>query len=284
MAFNGLTLTTGAEQGLVERNFAQYVIQVPEQPPGPIVDQERTAFTAFHVGASLRCAPGLDTYARYRLRVTKDPLFAVGRYYGFTNTSRPEEQSVLEIGSTWILADNFLATATVGLENSRHHSEVADFNEDSYPMTFTLWYAPTPAWSLSAGFAYYSNWIDQNITFPSDTPAVSTGDTRQWNYGGEGRVLSVGSSYAWTRRLTLSGGVQFVRARDAVDPLAPWPDLTDYFDVVVDRTRITGGIDWLLHEHISAYFRYLYEDYEDKSVAFNSGTAHMLLTGMSASY
>jgi hypothetical protein len=284
VTFNGLTLTAGAEQGLVERNQAQYAVRVPEQPPGPVIDQERTAFTAFHVGASYRCAPGLDTYARYRLRVTKDPLFAVGRYSGYTNSSLPEEQGLLEIGSSWILAENFLATASVGFENSRQHSDVADFDQDNYPMTFTLWYAPTPAWSLSAGYGYYSNWIDQDITFPSDTPAVSVGDTRQWSYGGEGRVLSLGSSYAWSRSLTFSGGFQFVRARDAVDPLGPWPDLTDYFDVAVDRTRITGGIDWTLHEHIAAYFRYLYEDYEDKSVGYNSGTAHMFLTGMSAIY
>ncbi len=61
-------------------------------------------------------------------------------------------------------------------------------------------------------------------------------------------------------------------------------DLPGYFDVAVDRTRITGGFDWCLREHISTYFRYLYEDYEDKSVTFNSGTAHMFLAGLSAIY
>ncbi|MFH1267523.1 MAG: hypothetical protein ABIK89_17510 [Planctomycetota bacterium] len=282
--FKGLSLTAGAEQGLIERNFAQYVVQEPESPPGPVVDQERTAVTSFHAGASRRWLPSLETYVRYKLRVTKDPLFAVNRYYGYTNTRTPEEEHLVEVGGTWMLGSNFLATASVGLENRQHDSEVAYFQEDDYPMTFTLWYAPTPKWSLSAGYGFYSNWIDQDITFPSDTPAVSVGDTRRWSYGGLGRVVSVGGRYAWTRRLSLSGGVEYVWARDAIDPLAPWPDLDENFDVVVDRARVTGGVDWRLGEAISAYFRYRFEDYEDASVAFNSGTAHMFLAGLSAVY
>lgn len=282
--FRGLALTAGAEQGLIERSFAEYVVQTPEEPPGPVVHQKRTDYTSFHAGASLRWSPSLETYVRYRLRVTRDPLFALNRYYGYTNTSLPEEDGLVEVGGTWTLADNFLATASVGLRNRQNRSDVADFTENDYPMTFTLWYAPTPEWSFSAGYGFYSNWIDQDITFPSDTPNVSVGDTSRWSYGGQARVLSVGGSYVWTRKLTLSGGVQFVWSRDLLDPLAPWPDLPAYSSVIVDRARVTGGLDWRLHEHVSAYFRYVYEDYEDESVAFNSGTAHMFLTGLSAIY
>ena len=102
-------------------------------------------------------------------------------------------------------------------------------------------------------------------------------------------MLSAGGSYAWTRQLTLSAGVQFVWARDApgrwgIGPLAPWPDLPQYFDVIVNRTRITGGFDWSPRDRISVYLRYVYEDYEDLSVDFNSGTTHMFLTGLSAVY
>ncbi|MHC4399366.1 MAG: hypothetical protein ACYTG0_06785 [Planctomycetota bacterium] len=283
-AFRGFTLTTGAEQGLIDRRFADYVVQVPEEPPGPVIDQERTAFTTFHVGASHRWSPSLDTYVRYRLRVTKDPLFAVNRYYGFSNTNLPEEENLIQFGGTWMPASNFLATATVGLQDRHHHSEVADFEEDNYPMTFTLWYAPAPKWSLSAGYGFYSTWIDQDITFPSDTPGVSVGDTRPWSYGGRGDVVSLGGSYGWTQRLTLSGGLQLVRTRDAIDPLAPWPDLGQNFDVIVNRTRVTGGIDWCLREDVSSYFRYLFEDYEDKSTPFNSGSAHMFLAGLTVAY
>ena len=284
MTLRGLSITAGAEQGLIDRSRADYVVQEPEMPPGPVVDQRRTAYTSMHVGSTLRWSPKLETYIRYKLRANRDPLFAVNRYYGYTNTMLPEEESLLEIGGTWVPWTNFLATATVGFENRHNRSEVAQFEEDNFPMTFTLWYAPTSRWSLSAGYGYYSNWIDQDITFPSDTPGVAIGDTRQWNYGGRGRVLSLGGTVVCSRRLTISAGLQFVRAQDAFEQLDPWPDLSGYSDVFVERTRFNTGFDWMLREHISAYFRYVYEDYEDKSETFNSGTAHMFLAGLSAIY
>jgi len=280
----GLSITTGAEQGMIDRSQAQYVVQEPEMPPGPVVDQKRTVYTSMHVGSTLRWSPKLETHIRYRLRANRDPLFAVNKYYGYTNTMLPEEESLLEVGGTWVPYTNFLATATVGFENRHNRSEVANFEEDNYPMTFTLWYAPTSKWSLSAGYGYYSNWIDQDITFPSDTPDVSIGDTRQWNYGGQGRVLSLGGSAVCSRRLTISAGLQFVRAQDAFAELDPWPDLSGYSDVSVERSRLNMGFDWMFREHISAYFRYVYEDYDDKSETFNSGTAHMFLAGLSATY
>lgn len=284
VTFKGLGFTLGVEQGVIERDNAEYVVQVPEQPPGPILDQKRTVYTSFHIGATHRWSPNLESFVRYKLRDTQDPLFAVNRYYGYTNTNRPTEENLTEVGGTFTLGAHFMATASVGFLDRHHHSEIADFEEDDYPMTFTMWYAPTPKWSLSAGYGSYSNWIDQNVTFPSDTPAAETGDTRRWSYGGRGDVLSVGGSYACNRYWTLSGGVQFVWSQNAIDPLTPWPDLPDYFDVVVNRARITGGVDWSPNDCISLYFRYLYEDYEDMSVDYNSGTTNMFLTGLSAVY
>jgi len=282
--WRGLGFTLGCEQGLLERDYAEWIVQDLDNPPGSVVNQDRTVYSSFHVGTTMRWSPCLETHVRYRLRVTEDPLFAVNRYYGYTNTSLPESENLVEIGSTWMPAANFMATATFGIQNRRHSSAVAFFEEDDYPITFTLWYAPTPKWSLSAGYAFYSNWINQDITFPSDTPEVEVGDTRRWNYGGQGRVLSFGGSYALTRCFALSGGAQYVWAHNAIDPLAPWPDLPEYFDVIVDRTRLNAGVDWHVYENISGYFRYIFEDYEDESVAYNSGTAHMLLTGFSAIY
>jgi hypothetical protein len=120
--------------------------------------------------------------------------------------------------------------------------------------------------------------------FPSDDPQAETWDRRRWDYNGYGRVLSLGAAYAWTPCITLSGGLEFVTANNAFDPFAPWPDLPEYSEVVVDRTRLTAGVDWQLRERIAAYFRYRFEDYEDKSAAYNSGTAHMSLVGLSGVY
>lgn len=277
-------MTLGAEQGLLERDNAQYIIQDLDNPPGLVVDQKRTVYSQLRAGTALRWSPALETYVRYKLRVTEDPLFAVNRYYGYTNTNLPERENLVEVGGTWTPTMNFLASVSIGLRNRANHSEVAEFVEENFPMTFTLWYAPTSKWSLSAGYGFYSNWIDQDITFPSDTPDVAIGDTRRFSYGGRGRVLSVGAAYVCTRQWTFSAGTQFVWTHDAMNPLEPWPDLAGYSDVIVNRTRVTGGVDWSPRDRVSLYFRYVWEDYDDASAIFNSGRAHMLLTGLSGTY
>ena len=277
----GLSFTVGGEHGALERDFSERQIQ---GSPSSIIDHERTVFTLFHCGAAMNWSSRFDTFVRYKMRRNDDPLYAANQNYGYTNTSLPEREDRVEIGGTWVPGENFLATATFGIENRTHRSDVADFTEDDYPITCTLWYAPTPKWSLSAGYGYYSNRIDQDITFPSDAPLVSVGDSRRWSYGGSGQVLSIGGSYACSTRLTLSSGVEYVWSHDAFDPLEPWPDLPYYSDVIVDRTRVTAGLDCLLYGDVSANFRYILEDYEDRSVGYNSGTAQMFLTSLSAVY
>jgi hypothetical protein len=276
----GLSFTAGCEEGSLDRKFADYFIEDPQI----VVDQEHTLVTSGHVGASMRFSQRLDTRMRYKFRSVQDPLFGINRYEGTTNTSLPEDQHLVEIGGTWRPLNNFTANVTVGMENRTHHSEIADFDESSLPMTFSLWYAPTPAWSFSAGYGFYSNWIEQDILFPSDAPQAETWNRSRWDYDGRFRVLSVGAAYVWTPKITLSGGLQLVSANNAFDPLAPWPDLPLYSEVVVDTTRVTAGVDWQLRERISAYFRYRFEEYLDKSAGYNSGTAHMSLVGLSGVY
>jgi hypothetical protein len=276
----GLSLTAGCEQGSLDREYAEYFIEDSQA----IVDQDHTLFTAGHVGASMRFSPRLDTRIRYKVRSEQDPLFGVNRYEGATNTNLPEDIHLVEIGGTWTPLTNLIASVTVGMENRVHDSEIADFDETSFPLNLTLWYAPTPDWSLSAGYGFYSNWIEQDILFPSDDPAVETWDRSRWDYGGRFRVLSLGAAYVWTPRITLSGGVDLVSSSNALEPLALWPDLPDFSAEIVDRTRVTAGVDWQLRDRISAYFRYRFEEYLDQSAAYNSGTAHMSLLGLSAVY
>lgn len=276
----GLSLTAGCDQGFLDREFAEYFIEDPQV----IVDQEHTPVTSGHVGASMRFSSRLDTHVRYKYRAVQDPLFGVNRYEGTTNTNLPEHEHLVEIGGTWSPLSNLIANITVGMENRSHQSEIADFEENNYPMTLTLWYAPTQAWSLSAGYGFYSNGIDQDILFPSDDPGAETWDRSRWDYGGRSDMFSLGAAYAWTPRITLSGGLEFVSAKNAFDPLALWPDLPEYSQVIVDRTRATAGIDWQLQDRISAYFRYRFEEYVDKSADYNNGTAHMSLLGLSAVY
>jgi len=276
----GLALTAGCEQGTLDRTYADYYVE----DAATFVDQEHTLFTGGHVGASMRFSPRLETRIRYKIRAVQDPLFGVNRYEGTTNTSLPEDTHLVELGGTWSLLDNLVANATVGMENRVHDSEIADFDETSFPLNLTLWYAPTPDWSLSAGYGFYSNWIEQDILFPSDDPQAETWNRSRWGYGGRFRVLSLGAAYVWTPRITLSGNLDLVSSSDTLDPLADWPDLASYSAVAVDRTRVTAGVDWQLRERISAYYRYRFEDYVDETAAYNSGRAHMSLLGLSAVY
>jgi hypothetical protein len=80
--------------------------------------------------------------------------------------------------------------------------------------------------------------------------------------------------------LTLSASLQEVWASDATEPLAMWPDLMSYSDVQVNTRRYTCGIDWSAQTHVSAYLRYVFDDYDDASAPYNSGRAHMLLAGL----
>ncbi len=276
----GLVLSAGGEYGWIKRSYAEYVVQQPDE----VIDQDNTGYTSYFAGATMRWHPRFDTFVRYRQRSIARPLFGIDLYSGETNTNRPEHEDVVRFGGTYLVAANLTASASIGIENREHHSDIADFDEDNYPITFTVWYAPTQAWSLSGGYGYYTNWIDQDIYFPSDDPDSAPLDRRQWNYGGRAQVLSFGASYAWLKSVTLSGGLQYVWALDAFDPLAPWPDLPAYSDVIVNLTRYTGGLDWYANDRVSAYMRYVYEDYEDSSVTYLSGNAHMFLGGLTAYY
>ncbi len=277
---HGLTFNVGGEYGMTRRSYAQYSVQSPPS----IIDQDETPYISYSAGTTMKWHPRFDTFVRYNGRAISNPLFAVNLYSGETNTNLPEREDLVRFGGTWVAADNLIASASVGIENRENRSTVANFVEDSYPMNFTLWYSPRPAWSISAGYGYYSNWIDQDIYFPSDDPLTAPLDRRQWNYGGRAEVLNLTNSYQWSKSITLTAALQYVWTLDAFDPLAPWPDLPSYSMVAVDKTRYSGGVDWYANERISAYMRYIYEEYEDRQLAYLSGSAHMFLGGVTAYY
>ena len=275
-----VAFTVGGEVGQIKRSYADYVIQDPPE----IVQQGSTPYTSYSAGTTTKWHPRFDTYVRYKGRQISRPLFGVNLYSGQRNTNLPEREDLVQFGGTWAAADNLITCASIGIENREHSSENANFVEDNYPITFTLWYAPNPRWSISSGYGYYSNWIDQDIYFPSDDPLANPLDRREWNYGGRGQLLSLGNSYRWSENVTLTGNIQYVWASDAFDPLEPWPDLPAYSDVNVNTTRYGGGVDWIASERVSAYLRYVYEDYSDRSLAYVSGSAHMFLGGFTGVY
>lgn len=301
-------LVGGYDYTLMDRDHTDHVTTHPDQ----VFTQSTTIYHTANIGVNSRWNACFDTYVRYKRQWIRDPLFAAHEPNGVTNSSLPTDVDLVEVGGTWTPTRNFLLTGSVGLENRSNTSDVANFTEDDYPMVFTAWYAPTSRWSLSAGYGYFSNWIDQDITLGDQTDRwVDKGsywrhyldpETTRWAYEGRSDVVNVGTTYDWTDSVRLMGNVEWVRGKNrfrspspgAYDlsptgtpgfPVTPdWSGLPDLSDVIVETTRITAGVDYLVSDGITCYFRYNYFDYEDKSVDRNSGTAHMFLGGLAATY
>jgi hypothetical protein len=136
----------------------------------------------------------------------------------------------------------------------------------------------------------YTNWIDQDIRQGFRDPTERfPAETLRFQYGGRSAVINVGGRYAWTERLSLISGIEWVRGRNifsvpASMTGADWALLTDLTDVIVETVRYNAGFDYELTQGVACYFRYSYFDYEDLSLALNSGTSHFFLAGVTASY
>ncbi len=304
LAFTGSYDYTG-----VHRDFTDHETTHPDQ----VFTQEVTAYNTFKVGADMQWCSSLETKLYYTRQNIDNPIFAAHEPNGVTNSSLPDSVDLVDLQGTWYPSDNFLVSATFGIENRSQTSNRANFEEDNYPIIATAWYAPTSKWSVSGGYGYFSNWISQDITLGDQTDRwVDKGSywrhyldpaTTRWDYGGTSQVVNVGTRYDYTRCLTLMGNVEWSRSRNSfVSPSADpynlagagqspdfpvtpdWSDLPGLSDVLVETTRFTAGVDYLLSDSFTCFFRYNFFDYEDKSVNRNSGTAHLFLAGLSGSY
>jgi hypothetical protein len=241
------------------------------------VNESLTTTNRMNLRGSMKWSPAFESHVRYRLDFTKNPLYGIAKN-GTTNTLLPTQEHNIELGSTWTPADNFLLTATLGIINRSNRSEIGFFQEDDYPILLTAWYAPQPRWTFSGGLAFYSNWIDQDITLGGLSDPI----TSQWNYAGRSNTVNFGSTYAWTDCLTLSGGYEYVYGSNRFKSPTLWPDLPLYSNVLVGINRWTAGLDYQITPAADFYFRYQFFDYEDKTKAYNSGTANMFLIGLQA--
>jgi hypothetical protein len=261
----GLAFYGGYEYRWLYRTDAVY-----EATLGPAVvvpvEQPATRTHFLHAGASQRWSRTVDTFLRYKHAWDSLPQYGVRGSNGTTNSSLPTQTDLIEIGGTWSPAYNLMATATLGIQNRSQHSAVANFDEDSYPLTVTLWYAPAQALSFSTGYAWSTNWIQQDITLGDDFAdgAVYAPVTRTWNYGGRNEVWSLGARYAWTRNLRLRADARYVRGHNAIastvfdEPYA-WPEIA---------ARVQDD----------------YLDYGDDVRPGNDGSAHLFLAGLSRRY
>jgi predicted porin len=269
-----LVLNSGYEYRDIKRENAVFVEDVLT------ADQAATKANQLQLRATMNWSEMFSSYSRYRVTFIDDPLYAVPIRNTTTNTNLPTQNHHLEFGSTWSPTYTFMLTGLFGVNSAWNRSDVAQFDEDNYDLVFTAWYNPLPRWSVSGGMAFYSNWIDQDITLGSKLNPI----TLPWEYGGRSDVLNFGTSFAWTERLSLNGTVDFVRGRNAFDQLVPWPELNSLSDVNVETTRLSLGADYVFGPRTACYARYQLFDYDDRAGTTDGGTAEMIMLGASAFY
>jgi hypothetical protein len=288
--WNDLALTFGYEYYYLGRDHAMY----SSARLGDFT-QPDTKRHEFFCGAATPWTQSLDSFIRYKARFTEDPLIGIRESTGRFNTNQPEQEHGIDIGGTWNPAPNFLATAQFSIVNRWNHSSYPSatagnqpirFTEDDYPIVCTVWYAPTDALSFTTGYAYFSNWIDQEITTGFRNDPI---ETSSWDYSGENHVVNLGTRYAWSPRLTFTGGCDWNSGSNsfsvpASTTGADWSQLASFSEVAVETMRYNTGVDYLWRDGVTLYFRYNYFDFEDDTKDYNSGTSHFLLAGASATY
>ncbi|MAT68320.1 MAG: hypothetical protein CMJ58_02235 [Planctomycetaceae bacterium] len=282
---DGTTVAAGYEYYQLERDFARY------ETANSVFEQPDTVTHQIMLGPTTRWSRELRSFVRYKVRFIDTPLIGVSEYSeddvdvtGAFNSNLPEQQHVVDIGGSWTPAGNFMATAQFSLANSWHYSEYANFSENNYPINCSIWYAPTPRLSFTGAYAFYSNWIDQDITLGANRGDPTETETSTWSYGGRNNLLSLNSSYAWRRNIQFVGGYEWNRGSNvfavpASTAGADWSQLPFLSDVRVQTQRWTAGIDWQPRLLANLYLRYVNFDYDDLSAGLTSGTANMFLAG-----
>lgn len=273
------SVAAGYEYYLHRRDFAVYDTALGT------FHQPDTSSNMLEFGPQMRWSRALSSFLRYKAWFVDEPLVGVREANGRFNTNQPEQEHRVEVGGSWNPAMNFLTTAQVSLVNRWNRSQYADFSEDSYPFTWTMWYAPTQKLSLSGGYGYYSNWIDQDITlgYRFNPPGDQT-ETTRWNYAGENHIVNVNLAYAWRPTVQFVAGYEWSRGNNVftVPPSpagADWSQLDTFSDVEIEQNRVTAGADWQPYPHTTLYLRYIYFDWNDVAAGVDSGTTHMGLAG-----
>lgn len=304
---DGGALTAGYEYGEINRTNVTYDLEALTPPV--LFTQPTTLRHEAFVGVDKNWSRRVNTYVRYRVIQNRWPLTGVTHREQLSldaalNSNLPEHEDRVEIGGSWTPADNFMLNASFWIRSSYNHSEFVDFDEDDYPLVVSAWYAADDQWSFTAGYASFSNWIDQDVTLGREDGGISRGSqeltawTDTWSYSGRADVVTLGASYAASRDLNLTGGFEYVRGRNRISnipsntyseltiPLRTitYEDIPGYSQVNVNTYRIMGGFDYALSDRCGFFGRYNYYDYDDQAMAYNAGTAHMFLAGVNGVY
>ncbi len=254
-----------------------------------ILDQSMSHRHSVRMGLTQRWATTLDTFVRYRAWFESDPLYGVRENNALTNSNLPTSAHTIEAGGTWSPWDALIASGTLGLESRQHDSNIADFGEWDYPMSFSLWYVLNASWSFSAGYAYHATRIRQAITLGDDFDDGSyhAPATEWWPYRARSHVISAGCRWRWNPRISWRGDVHFVRGVNGLDstvfpPRHVWPGIEALVRNDRSSLRLSTGWDYRVDPRTTGYVRYSFLNYDDAIFDDRSATAHRLLLGFSS--
>lgn len=282
-----LTLTGGYEYSTIRRNgWSATFIDMAGDPVFVQPDSNKNLFT---VGAEEKWSPELTTYIRYKFIDTGYQLYginpgAVTSFNDALNSCLPTQENRVELGGTWTPSEQLMLNGTVFIENESNHSQYVNYDSNSVPFVTSVMYAPTCKWTLTGGYANFSNYMDQDITLGGLTAGSAV--TLPWAYNAKTDVFNVGTSYALTEKVQLVGDVEYVRGLNAITNAgsATYAPIAAYTLTEARTYRASAGVDYLLRARINTYFRYNYYDYQDVSTGLTTGQAHMLLGGVSATF
>lgn len=295
-AAEGLGVTWGYEYSRLNRQYADYEARDPRWVfvAGPTSEQDvfdrwtffqpDTVLNTLNVGTSMRWSSTFDSFVRYKYIDASNPIYGFRATNGDTNTNQPEQSNLIEIGGTWMPATNFMLSATVGLEARNHDSLHTNFfqafnvfhnnprengfDEYTYPIVLSAWYAPTEKWSLNGGYASFNNSIEQlialgdqygdnllnttgatvpNPAFPGfGPPFIGPRDYFEpdvfqslWRFASRSQVVNLGATYAWTQRVKLTGGYEYTWSRAGITSNPAPATAIDPADTVAPPTVVT---------------------------------------------
>lgn len=309
---NKWAVVSGYEYSRLNRDNADYGLNY--QPV--VFTQPDSTTNMFFTGVEQVWTEQFNSYVRYRWIDTDYPLVGVREWMEANagvdpaiNSNQPEHIDRIELGGTYTPYNNLMLSASIWLQNSYNTTEYVRFDEDSYPIVLTAWYAPTDRSSWTVGYANLTNWINQDITLgieDGSTDLELPTYTTAWRYGGRADVFNIGNSYAVTSNFRLINGFEYVRGENYFSPFAdppdnriptipanlppqivpaiPYTDLPAYSAIETNIYRFTTGFDYQLRRYVNTYFRYNYYDYDDAYAVYNNGTAHAFLAGLSGTF
>jgi hypothetical protein len=297
-AWRGFSLRANYEYHEIARSYATYMTDIPAdfvKPPtvphdiisGSSFTQPTTSTHQFVLAGRMRWNSGVITYARYQMQLTQNPLYGMDPMSGILNTNLPTNNQLVEFGGSWSPLSNLLFSVRAEIQSTSNNSHFTNFASNNYPVLCTVWYAPTPKLSISAGYNYFSNWVNQDITLGFrglDEPPPA--ETLRFGYHGQTQVVNIGARYAWTDRLTLMGGFFWTDGFNLFSVPqsqtgADWSQMPLFSDVRAETLRYQGGFDYRLSKSITCYFRANVFDYRDQSQGLTSGVSYFFLGGLS---